>query len=336
MSKTWLEKIGSHSWPVARAKDVDAQPLRILLHGTALVLFRGEYGALQALLDVCPHRGAPLSSGICTDGKLRCAYHGWLFDGAGKCHEMPGLQLNKVTAPLVQSLHACEFQGAIWISLKQIKPATQLAAWQFARTVILTTPIQTTLQEAAENFLDPFHTHFVHGGWVRGVDASKRQRIKVKVSPTARDASFTDGVEAVYFDTGQNGWLSKLFEPARTHSIGRFLLPAVAEVAYFDGDTCTFAASAWLVPTQEGQMQVTAWVGAKSLFIPAWLQKKLMQWLFQKIIAQDIEIVEACSANRKRYPEFSPMSTKLDLLSGQIQSLLRGDSVASFGTEVLI
>ena len=33
----------------------------------------------------CPHLGADLSVGQIVDGRLRCAYHHWSFDGSGAC-----------------------------------------------------------------------------------------------------------------------------------------------------------------------------------------------------------------------------------------------------------
>jgi phthalate 4,5-dioxygenase oxygenase subunit len=53
-----------------------------------LVLFKSDnrYGLMQRH---CPHRGADLAYGRLEDGGLRCAFHGWLFDPAGKCIETP-------------------------------------------------------------------------------------------------------------------------------------------------------------------------------------------------------------------------------------------------------
>ncbi len=40
----------------------------------------------------CPHRGASLAYGIVDDCSMRCAYHGWRFDRAGACLEIPSLR----------------------------------------------------------------------------------------------------------------------------------------------------------------------------------------------------------------------------------------------------
>ncbi len=53
------------------------------------VLFRDEKGHYGLLDRHCPHRGADLAYGRLEDGGLRCAFHGWLFDVAGKCLQTP-------------------------------------------------------------------------------------------------------------------------------------------------------------------------------------------------------------------------------------------------------
>ncbi len=62
----------------------------VTLLGERLVLFRDGEGRLGLIGRHCPHRGADMCYGRLEDGGLRCPFHGWLFDAAGKCLEMPG------------------------------------------------------------------------------------------------------------------------------------------------------------------------------------------------------------------------------------------------------
>ncbi len=50
-----------------------------------VAVFRGEDGAARVLSAFCPHLGADLGVGDVVDGVLRCAFHHWRFDGAGRC-----------------------------------------------------------------------------------------------------------------------------------------------------------------------------------------------------------------------------------------------------------
>ena len=46
-------------------------------------------GRVQVADDRCPHKGARMSRGRVCDGALVCPYHGFRFDGAGRCTHMP-------------------------------------------------------------------------------------------------------------------------------------------------------------------------------------------------------------------------------------------------------
>jgi len=49
--------------PAALSSAVTQKPLGVDILGTRLTLFRDETGAVVAVDDACPHRGAPLSAG---------------------------------------------------------------------------------------------------------------------------------------------------------------------------------------------------------------------------------------------------------------------------------
>src|SRR5262245_25672812 len=68
--------------PVAYARDVGADPVRVTLLGEHYVLVQLD-GVISAFPDQCPHRGAPLSAGTIVDGTLQCAYHGFRYGTDG-------------------------------------------------------------------------------------------------------------------------------------------------------------------------------------------------------------------------------------------------------------
>jgi phenylpropionate dioxygenase-like ring-hydroxylating dioxygenase large terminal subunit len=82
---TWL--------PVAVDAEIGTSPVAVVAAGVPLVLLRPFAGAQPvAFADRCPHRLVPLSAATLTGGRLRCAYHGWEFDAAGACVELPSQQ----------------------------------------------------------------------------------------------------------------------------------------------------------------------------------------------------------------------------------------------------
>jgi phenylpropionate dioxygenase-like ring-hydroxylating dioxygenase large terminal subunit len=78
--------------PVALSEELPpgGAPLPVRILSEDLALFRAEDGQPGLLGLHCPHRGADLSYGRLEDGGLRCLYHGWLFNRAGRCLEQPG------------------------------------------------------------------------------------------------------------------------------------------------------------------------------------------------------------------------------------------------------
>src|SRR6185312_5906271 len=67
----------------------DGPPVRLMLLGEKLIAFRDSQGRVGVMDHRCPHRCASLFLGRNEQGGLRCIYHGWKFDVAGNCVDMP-------------------------------------------------------------------------------------------------------------------------------------------------------------------------------------------------------------------------------------------------------
>jgi phenylpropionate dioxygenase-like ring-hydroxylating dioxygenase large terminal subunit len=83
-----IPKLGLRNYwypAVADHKVGSRKPVKVSLLGEDVCLFRGATGAVAAIQDVCPHRGARLSEGDCHyKGTVACPYHGWVYDESGK------------------------------------------------------------------------------------------------------------------------------------------------------------------------------------------------------------------------------------------------------------
>jgi choline monooxygenase len=81
------------SWLVAgRAADVAAPGsfLTAEIAGEPVLVVRGDDGVLRAFSNVCRHRAAPVMTAACgTATRLRCPYHGWTYDLAGRLRGTP-------------------------------------------------------------------------------------------------------------------------------------------------------------------------------------------------------------------------------------------------------
>src|SRR6201981_515453 len=69
----------------------DGAPMRLKLLGEQLIAFRDSAGRVGGMDHRCPHRCASLFLGRNEENGLRCVYHGWKFDVAGNCVDMPSV-----------------------------------------------------------------------------------------------------------------------------------------------------------------------------------------------------------------------------------------------------
>src|SRR4051812_553631 len=77
--------------PIATVDEVHTdRPTRFTLLGENLVAFKTDDG-VSVMKDLCIHRGSALSLGKIIDGTLECVYHGWRYDGTGRCVRIPAL-----------------------------------------------------------------------------------------------------------------------------------------------------------------------------------------------------------------------------------------------------
>lgn len=97
--------------PVALADEMRTErPVKaVRVFGESLVLYKAGDG-YRLIQRHCPHRGADLAYGRLEPDGLRCSFHGWKFDAAGRCVETPAEpagsrmceQIRPVSYPVVE------------------------------------------------------------------------------------------------------------------------------------------------------------------------------------------------------------------------------------------
>jgi len=106
----------------------DGAPVRLRLLGEDLVLWRDSSGAVGAMQNACPHRGASMFFGRNEENGLRCVYHGWKFDTTGACVDMPNEPAesnfkHKITA---QAYPCAEYADIVWLYMGPQSPPPPL------------------------------------------------------------------------------------------------------------------------------------------------------------------------------------------------------------------
>ena len=115
---TDLRRVGIHPdywYPLAWSHELKrGKALARNFSGEPIVLFRDASGAAIALEDRCAHRQVPLHMGRVEGNTLRCGYHGWAYDRAGQCVDVPYLGRERV-CNAVRSYPVAEVDGMILV-----------------------------------------------------------------------------------------------------------------------------------------------------------------------------------------------------------------------------
>jgi phenylpropionate dioxygenase-like ring-hydroxylating dioxygenase large terminal subunit len=156
--------------PVAFARELVDTPLRARILGEDLVIFRDRSGRAGVLHLHCAHRGTSLEFGIPQARGIRCCYHGWVFDVAGRCLETPGEPHgSRLRERVWQGAYPTHELGGLvfaYLGPPERRPAfplydsydvpghTLMPAAKFA--------LPCNWLQVKDNSMDPVHTAFLH------------------------------------------------------------------------------------------------------------------------------------------------------------------------------
>jgi 5,5'-dehydrodivanillate O-demethylase len=109
MRRFWQPVMLSDELQSGRAKPVN-------LLGDLFTVFRADDGSVRALEGRCAHRGVQLSVGTVEKDKIRCLYHGWVYDSTGQCVERPAeREPNACTQIRIRDFPVHEAYGLIFL-----------------------------------------------------------------------------------------------------------------------------------------------------------------------------------------------------------------------------
>jgi phenylpropionate dioxygenase-like ring-hydroxylating dioxygenase large terminal subunit len=334
----WMSKAAPGTWVIAcRSRELRHRPLRAIVDGAPVVLFRDERAHACALEDRCAHRNAPLSAGRVCAGRLQCRYHGWAYDGSGSVAEVPALEpaaLGRLRLS-VRSFPVREQQGFVWLATApEPFPAEPHV---FAglddpqvTSFVMRTRFRGTVEACLENFLDCPHATFVHRGWFRSPTARK---VRAVVRTRA------DGAQAEFFEEPREGsvvWT--LLAPRRgaMRHIDRYVAPATSEVRYEFPDGRHYTITSCCNAVSATETLVHTVVSFRYGRIGP-LVRLVFEPLSRLIIAQDVRMLAEQQANVERYGGERFANTPADLLrphiAGWRRALAEGTTTPCPGEE---
>jgi len=159
-------------WYVAdQSQNITESPVKKKMLGQNFVLFRDTKGKVHCLSDVCVHRGGSLSGGKIVKDCIQCPYHGWQFNGKGKCQKIPSLgKGTKIPSRVkVDTYPTKELYGLVFCFLgdlpeKERCPIMKVSEYEQEgwRTTTQYFQFNIDYKRSIENGIDGAHNEFVH------------------------------------------------------------------------------------------------------------------------------------------------------------------------------
>jgi phenylpropionate dioxygenase-like ring-hydroxylating dioxygenase large terminal subunit len=159
--------------PVCTLSELSASPSGVVagrLLGRDLAIARLDDEAVVALDDRCLHRSTRLSIGFADGDGLRCAYHGWKWDGAGHCIDIPAMPDGPIPSRAVVGAYSVSVAyDLVWVRIDDRSDSVLPAcpAWgDPALRIVAGDPYTWPVGafRRVENFVDLSHFAWVHVG----------------------------------------------------------------------------------------------------------------------------------------------------------------------------
>jgi phenylpropionate dioxygenase-like ring-hydroxylating dioxygenase large terminal subunit len=289
-------------YPVLPSWALHETPVGITRLGDDIVLWRDRDGAVRALEDRCPHRGARLSLGWNLGDRVACSYHGVEVGGDGVVRDVPAVKsCRMVGEKRVRAYPAREVKGAVFLYFGDaLHPAAVPFIPPFELTdeaydaFLCTATWRCNYRYAIDNVMDPMHGAYLHAASHSMAQGDKSAEMQVRKTDTGlifekttqRDVNF-DWVE--FGDTGAI-WL-------------RLSIPYGKSA----GPGGSFGIVGFATPIDEGRTQVFFWrtrrVSGWQRDVWRFMYKNRLEGLHWAVLEQDRVVLEnmAPDARRREY-----------------------------------
>lgn len=250
--------------------------------------------------------------------QIQCRYHGWKFEGSGECTLVPGSKLDPPRCA-VPAFGCQEKDGIVWVTPEgddtTSPPSIAFDDMKHAKQIWSEFTLEGSLFDAIENFVDPMHTHTVHAGLIRS--AKKRSPVRIQIECHANE------VCATYLGEGaSSGLIQQFFGLDIVRSLGRFRLPSIVEMEYWNEKFLRCRIVLLFTPAASGEIKVLAGVFGRHAL--AFLILPLLKPMLRLAVRQDRAVLKWKHAHESKYfGKANYLHTELDLLGPYISRWLR-------------
>ena len=282
-------------YAVELSTHVTERPRKVRVLGQDLALYR-DGARVVALNDVCPHRGGSLAGGFRDGACLRCPYHGWRFDAAGRCTDIPA---NPPGAPIprrarVDAYPTDERYGFVWVFLGDLPEAERPPIPTFPefgepgwRPIWGTFEWRAHYARVVENGLDFAHGPFVHARSFGNPDEPMVEDYEVTTDEWGGGARLT-------VPASRPRGLWKYFWPSARPRVPvrlQFYMPNLIRIELQPTPRWRIIIFDSNVPVDETHTR-TLWVAHRNFFPGAWADGDARRRTLE-IFREDLPVVEA-------------------------------------------
>ncbi|ODU79653.1 MAG: hypothetical protein ABT00_12705, partial [Bordetella sp. SCN 68-11] len=185
------------------ALERDGAPVRVRLFNEDFVAFRGTDGRVGLLDEACPHRGVSMALARNEENGLRCIFHGWKFDTAGRLVDAPcepEARRERFCASVRVSQYAVREAGSVvWVYLGQ-GDAPSFPDFLFntlpaEQVCIRRGVVPYNWMQGVEAHIDSSHVAFLHRGFLGEegpIETSTRDNLAMMMQDTTPKFEMND------------------------------------------------------------------------------------------------------------------------------------------------
>ncbi len=293
---------------------VTPAPKRLKVLGQDLVLFRGEDGAARVLSDLCVHRGGSLAGGWVEKGCVVCPYHGWKFDGDGKCVDIPSNRSDVIPKrAAVDAYPVQEKYGLVWAFLGDLPeaerpPIPHIPEADNPEWACVTGDFTWDAHYArvVENGIDIAHTPFVHRNSFGNIERPQIDDYEVEADELS---GFATATLMPPLPKGLWKWIRKERTPVKA-KVG-FYMPSITRLELDLGKWKTVVVDS-NVPVDETTTR-TLYLSYRNFFKGKWANRDARRRM-TKIFLEDQETVESQRPELLPYDISAELHVKADAL----------------------
>lgn len=318
--------INENYWyPVAWSHQLKAgQVIPVTIWQKPIALYRDTAGNVHAMENACPHKGVELHRGEVKGDRLVCPYHGWEFDAAGQCVNIPYFPTGqKLPCAQARSYPTSEKYGIVWVfpgdaALATTRPMPAVPEYDDPNCLMIpiTGLFNAHFSICNENTMDVFHGYLHKNlqGWFDPV------LTKLKETESSIQAAYR---------VSYRGFLTK-FLGISTDSSG--VSTRTVSICYqypHYHSTLEGVSSLYLMrlPVGPDETRSFSLLFLPKVHLPKWFQSLVKpvfvpivrHFLFMRFLEQDIEMMESeqrtyCANAGRRYVEVNPAIIALQRL----------------------